>query len=136
MHKHKYRRRVSGPWHGLHGAVWMVGMAILFWHGWWWPGILVLVGINMLLESIFMQACEPAFENRETESQKTSFPPPPASPPTSFHQRVDEPGHRLELLPATCRQCGGPIRGHEVKWTGPQSAVCPFCGMNLPMKKI
>ena len=43
--------------------------------------------------------------------------------------------HRLHLLPATCPSCGGPTRGHEVKWTGPQSADCPYCGINLPMKK-
>jgi primosomal protein N' len=38
-------------------------------------------------------------------------------------------------LPQVCPSCSGPIRGHEVKWTGPQSANCPYCGTNLPMNK-
>ncbi len=40
----------------------------------------------------------------------------------------------LELLPSTCPSCGGPISGSQVKWTGPQSADCPSCGVNLPMR--
>jgi DNA-directed RNA polymerase subunit RPC12/RpoP len=43
--------------------------------------------------------------------------------------------HRSDLLPLTCPQCGGPIRAYEVKWTGKQSAACPYCDSNLPMKK-
>ena len=43
-------------------------------------------------------------------------------------------GHRLELLPATCPDCGAALHGDTVKWTGPQSADCPYCGMNLPMR--
>ncbi len=42
--------------------------------------------------------------------------------------------HRLELLPSTCPSCGGPISGRQVKWTGRQSADCPYCGVNLPMR--
>jgi len=42
--------------------------------------------------------------------------------------------HRLELLPATCPTCGGPLHGKDVRWTGPQSADCPYCGANLPMR--
>jgi hypothetical protein len=42
--------------------------------------------------------------------------------------------HRLELLPSTCPKCGGPVHGDNVKWTGAQSADCPYCGLNLPMR--
>ena len=42
--------------------------------------------------------------------------------------------HRLELLPAACPTCGGPLHDDNVKWTGAQSAECPYCGMNLPMR--
>lgn len=42
--------------------------------------------------------------------------------------------HRLELLPSNCPNCGGPINGDNVKWTGAQSANCAFCGVNLPMR--
>jgi hypothetical protein len=42
--------------------------------------------------------------------------------------------HLLELLPATCPTCGGPLHGKDVKWTGAQSADYPYCGANLPMR--
>ena len=43
--------------------------------------------------------------------------------------------HSLAFLPSTCPQCGGPVSGENIKWTGTQSADCPYCGANLPMKK-
>ena len=36
-------------WGGITGGVWLIGLAVLFMTGWWWPGILVLVGISSLL---------------------------------------------------------------------------------------
>ena len=60
-------------------------------------------------------------------SPATPVPPPPL--PATPAPR----DHRLELLPSVCPNCSGPIRGHDVKWTGPQSADCPYCGANLPM---
>lgn len=64
---------------------------------------------------------------RETEAENRGDVPLPAA--------KSAPGeHRLELLPATCPNCGGPLHGDNVKWTGAQSADCPYCGMNLPMR--
>ena len=31
-------------------------------------------------------------------------------------------------LPATCSQCGAPLRSDEVEWIDEQSAECAFCG--------
>ena len=30
------------PWKRIQGAVWLIGLAILAWQGWWWPRILVV----------------------------------------------------------------------------------------------
>ncbi len=38
----------AGPWGNIQTVVWLVGLAILAWHGWWWPGILVLVAVSMV----------------------------------------------------------------------------------------
>lgn len=74
-----------------------------------------------------MQKAPEAFEDETLPKQTTQATMPnPASPTLQEH--------RAELLPAICSQCGGPILGHEVKWTGTQSADCPYCGANLPMK--
>jgi hypothetical protein len=134
MSKRDRGRTMVGPWRSMHTAVWLIGIAILFWKGWWWPGILVLVAISMILEALLSQMAPQAFEPEEPAGTPQAMPqalpgPVPATPPAPATE------HRLELLPAACPNCSGPIRGHEVRWTGPQSTDCPYCGTNLPMKK-
>jgi hypothetical protein len=129
MSKHEHKPKLVGPWRNLHGAVWLIGLAILAWRGWWWPGILVLVALSMVLEALLMMVAPQAFEK---EAQPAS-PPPVALPPAPLPPAPQGLEHRLELLPSVCPNCGGPIRGHEVKWTGAQSADCPYCGANLPL---
>jgi len=34
-------------------------------------------------------------------------------------------------LPATCPQCGGPVRSDEVEWIDEASAECAYCGSTL-----
>jgi hypothetical protein len=102
--------------------VWLVGLAILLWQGWVWPGILVLIAISALVE-VMARKVSPSSVVQDDQ------PATPAPAP----QAALVPQHRAELLPVNCLKCGGPTRGSEVKWTGPQSADCPFCGANLPM---
>lgn len=136
MERRAQRRKLVGPWRNIHGAVWLIGLAILAWKGWWFPGILVLIAISLVLEGILMATAPQAFEAEETAmptAPETPAPAPAPSPAPAPAPAVVE--HRAELLPSTCPNCSGPIRGHEVKWTGPQSADCPYCGSNLPMSK-
>ena len=124
--KKEDKPELTGPWRSIHGAIWLIGLAILFWKGWWWPGILVLMAISGIAESLIRQYAPDAVE-------KAKQPVLVESPKFTTTSPAD---HRLELLPTTCPNCGGPIRGHEVKWTGFQSADCPYCGANLPIRKI
>ncbi len=133
------KRKLVGPWRNLHGAVWLIGLAILAWQGWWWPGILVLVAISLLLEGALMQFAPHAFVDEPAVASVSEAPAPAATPaaappPAVTPVPAPPPEHRLELLPATCPSCGGPLHGKDVKWTGPQSADCPYCGANLPMR--
>jgi hypothetical protein len=123
--KKEEKQELTGPWRSIHGAIWLIGLAILFVKGWWWPGILVLIAISGIAESLIRQYAPDAVEKAE-QPVPVKLPATPAASPSE---------HRLELLPTTCPNCGGPTRGHEVKWTGPQSADCLYCGANLPMKK-
>lgn len=130
MDETKEKNKLVGPWRNVHTAVWVIGLAILAWRGWWWPGILVLVAISLVVEAALMRFAPHAFEVVKPVSgtapvSTPSMPMPPVSRP---------PEHRFDLLPSVCPKCGGPIRGREVKWTGPQSADCPYCGANLPLK--
>jgi hypothetical protein len=122
MSESEKQKELTGPWRSLHVAVWLIGLAVLASKGWWWPGILVLIAVSGVVEA-FLSHYAPGGCR---ENDANSAPAPPAPP---------RPEHRLELLPAVCPRCGGPVRGSEVKWTGPQSADCAYCGLNLPMRE-
>ena len=131
MGKKESKTKLTGPWRNIHGAVWLIGLAILALKGWWWPGILVLVAISMIIEAAIKRYAPSAYVE-DPDSNDISSGSQPATLPTAAGTI---PQRRLELLPRTCPGCGGPIRGSDVKWTGDQSADCPFCGVNLPMKQ-
>ena len=42
----------SVEWGGIQGAIWTFGIAVLAVTGWWWPGIMVLVGLSAILGAI------------------------------------------------------------------------------------
>ena len=127
MKRRERDKKLVGPWRSLHGAIWLIGLAILLWRGWIWPGILVLIAISMLIEALLMQFAPQAFAEVEPQASEAIAPPP--SPATEATLE-----HRAELLPSACPKCGAPIRGVEVKWTGPRSADCPYCGANLALR--
>lgn len=137
MHRHKRFRHGPplfrpGRGRGFGGLFWLIGLAILFSSGRWWPGILILVGLYILFGSLFR-------EERPPEPPPYQAPPPFDEPPPPAAPRYApppvEPAHRVDLLPTNCPNCGGPVRSNDVRWTGPQSAACSYCGSNLPMKK-
>jgi hypothetical protein len=127
MNKQQSKQELVGPWRSIHAAVWLIGLAVLFYTGQWWPGILVLIAISGIVEAMIRRYAPSAVEEKQAMEPAAAPAVAPAAPAPQEH--------RLELLPSICPGCGGPIRGHEVKWTGPQSADCPYCGVNLPMKK-
>jgi hypothetical protein len=129
MRNRRRERKLHGSWASIQSAIWLIGLAIIAWKGWWWPGILVLLAISSIFQAIVTRfAPEPAEKIEQTPVDT----PEAASVPEVAQQPVQE--HRPELFPAECPKCGGPIRGHELRWTGPQSADCPYCGANLPVK--
>jgi hypothetical protein len=95
------------PWRRIQGAIWLLGLAILAWQNWWWPGILVLIAISGLV-----QAGIQLYISRTTEAKQ-----------------LEE--RRAEWLPSLCPSCGGPLSVSTVKWTGPNTADCPYCKANL-----
>jgi hypothetical protein len=134
------------PWRSIHGAVWLIGLAILFWKGWWWPGILVLIAISGVVEAVFRSTIPGAVTEIEPDSLPqgdavsdiSSSAPESVKPvaQTTVDANVAANGvHRSDLLPSTCPTCGAPVSGDAVRWTGPRSADCPYCGANLPMQK-
>jgi len=100
----------------------VLGLALLIWQGWLWPSILVLVALSLLVAVVARQVSPGSVPGGDQ-----------AGAPALASPSIPVSEHRAELLPTNCPRCGAPTRGSEVKWTGPQSADCPFCGANLPM---
>jgi hypothetical protein len=134
MGRREHRKKLARPWRNIHGAIWLIGLAVLAWGDWWWPGILILIALSSLIEAVLMQKVPNAFEDEEAPTVPPSQTPAATRMPVSPAATAQEE-HHAQLLPTNCPRCGGPIRGQEVVWTGSQSADCPYCGANLPMKK-
>ena len=102
------------PWKKIQGAIWLVGLAILFWKGWWWPGILILAAISGLFQGLVQLYLERNKTQEEAQVQA---------------QALDQ--ERATWLPAVCPNCGGPLSVSTVRWTGPNTGDCPYCSANL-----
>lgn len=112
--------KLTGPWRGIHGAVWLLGLAALAATGWWWPGILVLVALSVLAEAGLSTI-------------------PGATTTLEAQQHVDEQSvaslaHDPARLPTRCEACGAPVEPAQAQWTSAVTARCSYCGANLQMK--
>jgi hypothetical protein len=94
-------------WEKVHGAIWLIGLAILFATDHIWPGILILVAISSLAQAGLM-----AYVKRNQEVQTLTT-------------------EREAHLPENCPNCGGPLNAASVRWQGKQSAICPYCGSTV-----
>ena len=103
----KDKEELPQPWKEIQGAVWMIGIAILFWQGWWWPGILVLAAISGLVEAGLR-----VYVKRQQE-------------------QVAIDTLRRTALPDVCPKCGSPLAADTVKWTNAVDATCPYCGSRV-----
>jgi hypothetical protein len=46
------RTSESARWGGISGGLFLLGLALIAWRNWWWPGILVLVGVTALISGL------------------------------------------------------------------------------------
>ena len=142
----------------IKSAVWMIGMGYLFWTGNWFPGILYLVGISILLEVVLklvfastikdgeFNAEEFDAPRREEEldlDENVLTPDPIPSPNNTRMQRLDPVAspqplsreYRTDLLPPNCPNCGAPISVKDVEMVGIKTAKCSFCGSNFSLSE-
>ncbi|MCB0118389.1 MAG: hypothetical protein KDD72_05130 [Anaerolineales bacterium] len=130
-----YRRRprFHRPWRPFRGWIWIILLGLLFYDGGgtrWWPGFLIVVGIAVLFAAFFWRPPEPPPPHEPPPFDDH----PPFDPPPPRHFPPAEAAQRKGNLPATCPNCGGPVRPNDVQWTGPNSAACSYCGSNLTAK--
>lgn len=105
--KKKEEDTLPPHWEKVHGAIWLIGLAILFATNNIFPGILVLVAISTLVQAGIMAYVKRGQE-QETLTQE-----------------------REMHLPEKCPNCGGPLHANQVRWNGKQSAACPYCGSTV-----
>lgn len=118
-------------------AIWMIGIGILMLWGHWWPGILILIGLSMILGGFWKVSVPQPLEPLEPPDGPSApvAPQPPAAPKPIIPPAPASVTRRTDLLPANCPRCGGPVRANEVRWIGMQSAACAYCGATLPISK-
>ncbi len=118
--KDEAKEKLHGPWREIQGAIWLIGLAILFWQGWWWPGILILIAISGLFEAIVRLLIKPNETQPQSipsEIQETETTQPPLIP---------------VRLPARCPTCGAPASENTAIWSADKlHATCPYCKSNL-----
>ena len=134
---HRYGQRFArrANHNPLNGAIWLIGLGVLFYTGHWWPGILVLIGISLVLSAVWRGtdslADTPGEISAPPSEPVRSAPEPFVTPQTAPAPAPASNAPRFDLLPANCPRCGAPVRSSEVKWTGSHAATCSYCGSNI-----
>ena len=123
----------------VQSAVWLIGLGILFLLDAFWPGILILIGLSMLVQSLMPEEEKtPVPElheeikpddtgDAEGESPLDEGIPDPVPPPLQV---------LASDLPKECPACGGPVaeNAQAVKSVGEGIVLCPFCDARIMME--
>jgi hypothetical protein len=103
-------RNLGGLYGAVQSAIWLIGLAILFYTGNWFPGILVLVAISGITQAVLASMAK-------NQEQKKAEQAALAASARSAAMAV----------PPNCPTCGAAISAGSVTWTGPTTAQCPYC---------
>ena len=103
-------RDLRGMYGAVQSAIWLIGLAILFYTGNWFPGILVLVAISGITQALLASMAK-SQEQKQAEQAAVA-----ASARTA-----------AMAVPPNCPTCGAAISASSVTWTGPTTAQCPYC---------
>ena len=110
-------RDLRGLYGAVQSAIWLIGLAILFYTGNWFPGILVLVAISGITQALLSRMAK-------SQEQKQAEQAALAASARSAAMAV----------PSNCPTCGAAISASSVTWTGPATAQCPYCKAAIPLK--
>ncbi len=148
---YRNRSRIDRPNHTIGTAIWLIGLGILFYTGYWWPGIIILIGVSMVVNSLVSAD----WGNRD-QAVIEDIKPYPTEPTDPFSSPLEQPEPAAvetlnqvpELvkdatngsirytgwLPASCPSCGAPVNPAQVVWQGAQTAQCTYCGSPIASK--
>jgi len=115
----------------IQAAIWLIGIGFLILTHHWWPGILILVGISMVVGAVTRGATQ------DNWPQQPNWPPvqPPAplayTPPAPAAPAAQVPVYDLGWVPNRCASCGGPLNVTGLKVLDSRTVTCPFCGTKI-----
>jgi hypothetical protein len=111
-HRDREERNLPQLYGAVQSAIWLIGLALLAWTGWWFPGILVLVAISGVTQALLQRMAK-----KEEETTKTA----------------ESARAAAMAVPANCPTCGAAISAGTVTWTSPTTANCPYCKAAIPL---
>jgi len=120
----------------LQAGIWIIGIGILGWLDFWWPGILFLIGIGTIAQAILpnrKQETPPdkldeAWLEPSTNSQSSNeFPEKTPEANSPFSSSPPPPAAARSWLPTRCPACGAPLTPNEANWLASDRAECPYC---------
>ena len=104
-------------WQQVQTVIWLVGIVLLAWRGWWWPGILVLVAISGLTQAVIVRHLRQGDEQRVQQAAQAQA--------DAARRSAEE--SRATALPEQCPGCGAPLTAATVMWTSGSTATCSYC---------
>lgn len=126
-------------------GIWLIGLGILFLFNFFWPGILILAGLSMIVTAMLPPdrremppAAPPAADVIDVQARPEPQPAPASEEPLppALAEGADLI-YRRSLLPEACPACGGPVKqnAEKVVWLDADTAECPFCTAKIPIKR-
>lgn len=129
-YRFKRHCRYASQVQAVQSAVWLIGLGILFLTGWWWPGILIVIGASMVVGAL---AQESAPARAEQPAEHPAAPPPSpfdAAKSEAVVLRAEPAATKPVRLPDLCPSCGAPPRSLPIR--DPDNPyACPYCGTSL-----
>lgn len=105
-------KELGGLYGAVQGAIWLLGIGLLIWTGWWIPGIFILIAISGITQALLMRMA------KQDEAKA---------------QVADSARQAALAVPPNCPTCGAAISAQAVTWTGPTTAACPYCKAAIPL---
>lgn len=131
--KRNKKAKLPAPWDSVQPVIWLLGLALLYWMDWWWPGILVLSAVSVVTQA----GLERYFAQRQTSAAAEAAVFAGGDPQlagldgrqATTQMALDQ--QRSAWLPAVCPQCGAPLDVQAIRWSQPDVGNCPYCNALL-----
>jgi hypothetical protein len=126
-------------------GIWLIGLGLLFLFDFFWPGILILAGLSMIITALMppvRRDMPPTAPPEATVIDVQPRPEPQSAPameeplPAALAEQADLV-YRQSLLPETCPACGGPVKQNagRIVWHDADTAACPFCAQKIKINR-